>query len=191
MPIFSWQKLNRIDPALAPEMKSTGEVLGVERTYKKALYKAFLAGGYKFSSSKQRVLVSLNDHCKAQALPMVKRLFKQGFFIMATWGTHKFLEKNGIPSKMIEKFMIDKLQKRMKNGRLSFIINTPTTGKNSQNAGFQIRTIAQIYSIPSFTSIDTANAFLKAYKMFDKKTVLEYDTITNYRKTGFLDFLKK
>ena len=121
---------------------------------------------------------------------MVKRLFKQGFFIMATWGTHKFLEKNGVPSKMIEKFMIDKLQKRMKNGRLSFIINTPTTGKNSQNAGFQIRTIAQMYGVPSFTSIDTANAFLTAHKVFDKNTILTYDTITNYRKKKFLEMFK-
>ncbi len=190
MPIFSWQKLNRIDPALAPEMKSTGEVLGIDTSYKKALYKAFLAGGYKFSKSKQRVLVSLNDHCKKPALPVIKRLFKQGFFIMATWGTHKFLEKNGIPSKMIEKFMIDKLQKRMKNGRLSFIINTPTTGKNSQHSGFQIRTIAQMYGIPSFTSIDTASAFLTAYKVFDKNTVLTYDTITNYRKKNFMELFK-
>ena len=190
MPIFSWQKLNRIDPALAPEMKSTGEVLGIDTNYKRALYKAFLAGGHKFSKAKQRVLVSLNDHNKKPALPMIKKLFKQGFFIMATWGTHKFLEKNGIPSKMIEKFMIDKLQKRMKNGRLSFIINTPTTGKNSQNAGFQIRTIAQMYGVPSFTSIDTANAFLVAHKVFDKNTVLEYDTITNYRKKKFLEMFK-
>ena len=187
MPVFSWQKLNRIDPALAPEMKSTGEVLGVDTTFKRALYKAFLAGGFKFSKPKQRVLVSLNDHCKKSALPMVKRLFKHGFFIMATWGTHKFLEQNGIPSKMIQKFMIDKLQKRMKDGRLSFIINTPTTGKNSQHSGFQIRTIAQMYGVPSFTSIDTANAFLTAYKMFDKNTVLTYDTITNYRKKNLLD----
>ena len=191
MPIFSWQKLNRIDPALAPEMKSTGEVLGIDTKYKRALYKAFLAGGYKFSNSKQRVLVSLNDHYKKPALPVIKKLFKQGFFIMATWGTHKFLEKHGVPSKMIEKFMIDKLQKRMKNGRLSFIINTPTTGKNSQNAGFQIRTIAQMYGIPSFTSIDTANAFLVAHKVFDKNTILTYDTITNYRKKKFLDMFKK
>ena len=190
MPIFSWQKLNRIDPALAPEMKSTGEVLGIDTNYKRALYKAFLAGGHKFKNTKQRVLVSLNDHNKQPALPMLKRLFKQGFFIMATWGTHKFLEKNGIPSKMIEKFIIDKLQKRMKNGRLSFIINTPTTGKNSQNAGFQIRTIAQIYGVPSFTSIDTANAFLVAHKVFDKDTKLEYDTITNYRKRKFLPVFK-
>ncbi len=190
MPIFSWQKLNRIDPALAPEMKSTGEVLGVDTNYKKALYKAFLAGGYKFINAKQRVLVSLNDHYKQPALPMLKKLFKQGFFIMATWGTHKFLEKNGIPSKMIEKFMIDKLQKRMKNGRLSFIINTPTTGKNSQHAGFQIRTIAQIYGVPTFSSIDTASAFLSAYKVFDKETKLEYNTITNYRKKKPFEWFK-
>ena len=190
MPIFSWQKLNRIDPALAPEMKSTGEVLGIDTSYKRALYKAFLAGGYKFKNTKQRVLVSLNDHNKQPALPMLKKLFKQGFFIMATWGTHKFLEKNGIPSKMIEKFMIDKLQKRMKNGRLSFIINTPTTGKNSQHAGFQIRTIAQIYGVPTFSSIDTANAFLTAHKMFDKETKLEYDTITNYRKKKLFEWFK-
>ena len=101
---------------------------------------------------------------------------------MATWGTHKFLEQNGVPSKMIEKFMIDKLQKRMKNGRLSFIINTPTLGKNSQTSGFQIRTIAEMYGVPCFTSIDTARAYLRAYRTFDKKVNLDVDTITNYRK---------
>ena len=121
---------------------------------------------------------------------MLKRMFKHGFFIMATWGTHKFLERNGIPSKMIEKFMIDKLQKRMKNGRLSFIINTPTTGKNSQHAGFQIRTIAQIYGVPTFSSIDTANAYLTAHKVFDKNTELTYDTVTNYRKKKMLQWFK-
>ena len=182
MPVFSFQKLNRIDPALAPEMKSTGEVLGVDTNYKKALLKAFIAGGYKFTNKKQRVLVSLNDHYKKPALKIIKKMFSQGFFIMATWGTHKFLEQNGVPSKMIEKFMIDKLQKRMKNGRLSFIINTPTLGKNSQTSGFLIRTIAEMYGVPCFTSIDTAKAFISAYKTFDKGVELEPDTITNYRR---------
>ena len=186
MPVFSFQKLNRIDPALAPEMKSTGEVLGVDTNFKRALLKAFIAGGYKFGGRKQRVLVSLNDHYKKPALKIVKKMFSQGFFIMATWGTHKFLEQNGIPSKMIEKFMIDKLQKRMKNGRLSFILNTPTLGKNSQTSGFQIRTIAEMYGVPCFTSIDTARAYLSAYKTFDKKVNLEVNTITNYRKRKFL-----
>ncbi len=189
MPVFSFQKLNRIDPALAPEMKSTGEVLGIDTNYKKALLKAFIAGGYKFGQRKQRVLVSLNDHYKKPALKIIKKMFNQGYFIMATWGTHKFLEKNGIPSKMIEKFMIDKLQKRMKEGRLSFVINTPTLGKNSQTSGFQIRTIAEMYCIPCFTSIDTARAYLSAVKTYDKKVRLTTDTVSNYRKKHFFDFL--
>ena len=186
MPVFSFQKLNRIDPALAPEMKSTGEVLGVDYSYKKALLKAFIAGGYKFGQRKQRVLVSLNDHYKQPALKIVKKLYSQGFFIMATWGTHKFLEKNGVPSKMIEKFMVDKLQKRMKEGRLSFVLNTPTLGKNSQTSGFQIRTIAEMYGLPCFTSIDTARAYLAAVKAYDKGVHLHSETITNYRKKKFL-----
>lgn len=189
MPVFSFQKLNRIDPALAPEMKSTGEVLGIDTDYKKALLKAFIAGGYKFGQRKQRVLVSLNDHYKKPALKIIKKMFNQGYFIMATWGTHKFLEKNGIPSKMIEKFMIDKLQKRMKEGRLSFVLNTPTLGKNSQTSGFQIRTIAEMYCIPCFTSIDTARAYLSAVKTYDKKVRLTTDTVSNYRKKHFFDFL--
>lgn len=191
MPVFSFQKLNRIDPALAPEMKSTGEVLGIDTDYKKALLKAFIAGGYKFGQRKQRVLVSLNDHYKKPALKIIKKMFNQGYFIMATWGTHKFLEKNGIPSKMIEKFMIDKLQKRMKEGRLSFVLNTPTLGKNSQTSGFQIRTIAEMYCIPCFTSIDTARAYLSAVKTYDKKVRLTTDTVSNYRKKHFFDFLCK
>ena len=186
MPIFSFQKLNRIDPALAPEMKSTGEVLGIDYNYKNALLKAFIMGGYKFGGHKQRALISLNDHYKEPALKIAKKAFSLGYFFMATWGTHKFLEKNGVPSKMIEKFMIDKLQKRMTNGRLSFVLNTPTTGKDSQKSGFQIRTIAEMYSIPCFTSIDTANAFLKAVKTYDKGAKLNCDVVSNDRKKKFL-----
>lgn len=186
IPIFSFQKLNRIDPALAPEMKSTGEVLGVDVTYSRALLKAFIAAGYKFGQEKQRVLISVNDHYKNPALKIIKKIYGQGFLIMATWGTHKFLEKNGVPSKMIHEFMIEKLQKRMKEGRLSFILNTPTTGKDSQKSGFQIRTIAEMYGVPCFTSIDTARAYIKAVKTYDKGLKLDCDTISNYRKKKFL-----
>lgn len=188
VPIFSFQKLNRIDPALAPEMKSTGEVLGVDTSYEKALVKAFIAAGYKFPIDKQRILVSLNDHYKKPALDIVKGYFNAGFLIMATWGTHKFLEKNGVPSKMIEKFMFDKLQKRMKEGRLALIINTPTIGKNSERTGFQMRTIAEMYGIPCFTSIDTARAFLQAINFYGNNLKLKYKSIDKYRKKKFLKF---
>ena len=185
VPIFSFQKLNRIDPALAPEMKSTGEVLGIDTDYHKALIKAFIAAGYKFPPDKQRILVSLNEHYKNPALSVVKGFFDAGYLIMATWGTHKFLEKNGVPSKMIEKFMFDKLQKRMKEGRLALVINTPTLGKDSERRGFHIRTIAEMYGIPCFTSIDTARAFLEAIKAYEKDPKLKYKSIDRYRRKKF------
>lgn len=189
VPIFSFQKLNRIDPALAPEMKSTGEVLGIDKTYEKALVKAFIAAGYKFPVDKQRILVSLNDHYKKPALDIVKGFFDSGFLIMATWGTHKFLEKNGVPSKMIEKFMFDKLQKRMKEGRLALVINTPTIGKDSERNGFGIRTIAEMYGIPCFTSIDTARAFLQAINTYDNNSKLKYKSIEKYRKKKLFNWI--
>lgn len=191
-PIFSFQKLNRIDPCLAPEMKSTGEVLGVDKNYKKALMKAFIGAGYDFPIDKQRILVSLNDHYKQPALELIQNYYKAGFLIMATWGTHKFLEKNGVPSKMIEKFKFDKLQKRMKEGRLALVINTPTVGKDSERTGFQIRTIAEMYGVPCFTSIDTARAFLEAINAYDSNNKLKYKSIEKYRKRKlFFNFLKK
>lgn len=191
VPIFSFQKLNRIDPALAPEMKSTGEVLGIDKNYDKALVKAFIAAGYKFPIDRQRILVSLNDHYKEHALDIVRGYFKAGFLIMATWGTHKFLEKNGVPSKMIEKFLPDKLQKRMKEGRLALVINTPTIGKDSERSGFQIRTIAEMYGIPCFTSIDTARAFLQAINAYDNIYRLKYKSIEKYRKKKLFHWLRR
>lgn len=191
VPIFSFQKLNRIDPALAPEMKSTGEVLGIDKNYEKALVKAFIAAGYKFPIDRQRILVSLNDHYKEHALDIVRGYFKAGFLIMATWGTHKFLEKNGVPSKMIEKFLPDKLQKRMKEGRLSLVINTPTIGKDSERSGFQIRTISEMYGVPCFTSIDTARAFLQAINAYDNIYRLKYKSIEKYRKKKLFHWLRR
>ena len=195
VPVFSFQKLNRIDPALAPEMKSTGEVLGIDKSYEKALIKAFISAGYKFPPDKQRILVSLNDHYKKPALDIVKGYFKSGFLIMATWGTHKFLEKEGVPSKMIEKFKFDIIQKRLKEGRLALIINTPTIGKDSERRGFKMRTLAEMYRIPCFTSIDTARAFLQAINAYEANINLKYKSIEKYRKKklfkNFFKLLKK
>ncbi|MCQ2958411.1 MAG: carbamoyl-phosphate synthase large subunit, partial [Candidatus Gastranaerophilales bacterium] len=99
VPVFSFQKLNRIDPALAPEMKSTGEVLGIDTVFEKALIKGFLAAGYKFPSHRGDVLLSLNDHFKTQSLDIAQTLYDLGFRIVATTGTHKYLKEHGIISK--------------------------------------------------------------------------------------------
>ncbi len=187
VPVFSFQKLNRIDPALAPEMKSTGEVLGIDTSFDRALVKGFLAAGYKFDRLNGDVMLSLNDHTKPQCDEIAKTLVELGFRIVATTGTHKYLEERGIPSKEIENFDIPKIQAHMKKKQLCFVINTPSTNANaarigSENRGFMIRTIAEMYSTPCFTSLDTAGAYLKALKFYNSYPNLKYDGITEYRK---------
>lgn len=188
VPVFSFQKLNRIDPALAPEMKSTGEVLGIDTVYEKALIKGFLAAGYKFPSHRGDVLLSLNDHFKEQSLDIAEILYDLGFRIVATTGTHKFLESHGIPSKEIENFDMRKIQEDMKLRRLSFVINTPTPKGHgvrigSEDRGFLIRTYAEMFSTPCFTSIDTARAYLKAMLYYLENHGLTYNEIGEYKKT--------
>ncbi len=191
IPIFSFQKLNRIDPALAPEMKSTGEVLGVDTNYERALIKGFLAAGYKLSKERGNVLISINDHYKKDSVEVAKTLVDLGYNLVATTGTHKFLKLHNIESKEIEKFDIQKIQRNMKNKELCFIINTPTTNNNSarygsEDRGFLIRTIAEMYSTPCFTVLDTAKAYLEALKYYMKNDKLTYDSIDKYRNSELI-----
>ena len=186
VPIFSFQKLNRIDPALAPEMKSTGEVLGIDTSYERALAKGFLAAGYKLSTERGNVLISINDHYKKDSVEIAKTLVDLGYNLVATTGTHKFLKLHNIESKEIEKFDIQKIQKNMKNKELCFIINTPTTNNSkvrygSEDRGFLIRTIAEMYSTPCFTVLDTAKAYLEALKCYMEDSNLTYNSIDKYR----------
>lgn len=186
IPIFSFQKLNRIDPALAPEMKSTGEVLGIDTSYERALVKGFLAAGYKLSTERGNVLISINDHYKKECVDLAKTLVDMGYNLIATTGTHNFLKLHNIESKEIEKFDIAKMQKNMKNKDLCFIINTPTTNNNSvrygsEDRGFLIRTIAEMYSTPCFTVLDTAKAYINALQYYMKHKDLSYESIDKYR----------
>ena len=191
VPIFSFQKLNRIDPALAPEMKSTGEVLGIDTSYERALVKGFLAAGYKLSTKRGNVLISINDHYKKDSVKIAKTLVDLGYNLIATTGTHKFLKLHNIESKEIEKFDIKKMQRNMKNKELCFIINTPTTNNNSvrygsEDRGFLIRTIAEMYSTPCFTVLDTAKAYLTALKYHIDNPDMTYDSIEKYRTVSVL-----
>ncbi len=186
IPIFSFQKLNRIDPALAPEMKSTGEVLGIDTTFERAIAKGFLAAGYKLSNERGNVLISINDHYKKESVEVAKNLSELGYNLIATTGTHKFLKQYNIDSKEIEKFDIKKIQRNMKNKELCFIINTPSTNSNpnrygSEDRGFLIRTLAEMYSTPCFTVLDTAKAYIEALKCYMQNNDFTYDSIDKYR----------
>ncbi len=190
VPIFSFQKLNRIDPALAPEMKSTGEVLGIDTSFERALAKGFLAAGYKLPSERGNVLISINDHYKKESVEVAQTLVDLGYNLVATTGTHKYLKQYGINSKEIEKFDIKKIQRNMKNKELCFIINTPSTNSNpnrygSEDRGFLIRTLAEMYSTPCFTVLDTAKAYLEALQCYNNNNDFTYDSIEKYRDYSF------
>ncbi|MDK2843404.1 MAG: carbamoyl-phosphate synthase large subunit [Enterococcus sp.] len=163
-PVFSFTKLLKVDTYLGPEMKSTGEVMGSDKNLEKALYKAFEASGLLIPSF-GTVLFTIADDSKEEALSLAKRFVEIGFSILATAGTAKYFEQNGIKCKTVakihqasEKHVIDYIR----DGSLQMVINT--MDKNRQNNaedGFHIRRESVEHGVPLFTSLDTADAILK------------------------------
>lgn len=180
-PVFSFQKLNNVDTAVTPEMKSTGEVLGVDHTYEKALAKAFRAAGYVFPE-KGNVMISVKKDHKEEVVPIVREFQELGFGIIATQLTSNFLREYGIEPREVDKFEFDLIHDMIKNKEINIVINTPTIGKDVRRCGFRLRTYAEQYQIPCFTSLDTAKAYLLALKTLKKEKKLTYDQIKTYMK---------
>jgi len=180
-PVFSFQKLTNVDTALTPEMKSTGEVLGIDTVYEKALLKAFEGAGYSFPDN-GNILVSVKKNDKEEVIELVQEFQNLGFKIIATQLTAKFLRERGIETKEIDKFDFDHIHSMIKNNELNIVINTPTIGKDTRRCGFKLRTCAEQYKVPCFTSLDTARAFIKALKTKRNCGQLTYDDINSYIK---------
>lgn len=178
-PVFSFVKLDNVDAALTPEMKSTGEVLGIDVDYDKALLKAFLGAGYTFPL-KGSVLVSIGDKAKAEIIEPVKALINLGFSISATKGTREYLKQQGIESTLVDLVEVDTIEAKMKDGSLNIVINIPTKGKDSTRNGFKLRSLAEHLSIPNFTCMDTVNAYIEAMKTYRCDNTIDYDTIEYY-----------
>jgi len=178
-PVFSFVKLNDVDVALTPEMKSTGEVLGIDSHYDKALYKAFVGAGYKFYDG-GNVLVSINDESKIEALEYIKKLENFGFTIVASTGTKGFLTKMGVYSLEIDND-IQSVQDKMKSGEIHMIFNIPTKGKDTSRDGFKLRTFAHHLGIPCFTCVDTLREYLNVMTFMKKGELLDYETIQYYQ----------
>ncbi|MBC8531405.1 carbamoyl-phosphate synthase large subunit [Gehongia tenuis] len=155
-PVFSFAKLSDVDTDLGPEMKSTGEVLGVAKDLSSALYKALKASGLKIPES-GKVLFSISDREKAHSESLASRLVKLGFELVATPGTHAYLAKDGIEAELIaEEDVLDAVQK----DTFRLIINTKTLGVPG-SAGFALRRTAIEYNVPCITAMDTARALIK------------------------------
>lgn len=166
VPVFSLNKLNRVEVSLGPEMKSTGEVLGIGKDIDEALYKGYLASGEPISNEHKKVLISVKDSDKKEALEIVKDMVDLDYEFIATKNTAKFLKENGIDAEVVNKLDDEKedIIDLIKTGDLDLIINTPTKGGDSQRDGFKIRRAAIEYGIETITSLDTIKARLKVQR---------------------------
>ncbi len=182
-PVFSFQKLNNVDTALTPEMKSTGEVLGIDSSYEKALVKAFQGAGFSFPE-KGNVMISIKKADKEEILPIAREFQALGFGIIATQLTSEFLRKHGIHPQEVDKFDFDTIRDMIKNKQVNIVINTPTIGKDVRRCGFRLRTYSEQYRVPCFTSLDTAKAYLLALKTLKKGEKVTYDKIKDYMAEG-------
>ena len=174
MPVFSFGKLIDVETSLGPEMKSTGEVLGVDADPNKALYKALLAAGYTFSKNGS-ILATVSDKDKEEALEILRRFNNIGFNIKATSGTAKYLRENGIKAQAIKKISegSPSVEDIIKNGQIAFVINTLTKGKLPERDGFRIRRAAVEFNVPSFTSLDLAEAVLNVLESMSQVKALQ------------------
>jgi len=160
-PVFSWAKLRRVDATLGPEMKSTGEVLGIDPEFSQALIKAFAAAGYRVPE-RPRVLLTIADRDKEEVLPLAAELYRAGARLSATHGTAAALRAAGVEVEEVPKIGegAPDIIERIRQGDIDLVVNTFTQGRSPQRDGFQIRRTAVEHGVPCVTSLDTARAML-------------------------------
>lgn len=160
-PVFSFQKLAQVDIGLGPEMKSTGEIMGLDAEYPRALYKAMIASGIGVPQGGS-MIVTLADNDKAEAIPIVRDFEAFGFRIYATAGTARYLQQEGIAAETVKKLhegdgnIVDLI----KSGQIALLLNTLSTDKRSEREAARIRRASVEAGVPCLTSLDTARALL-------------------------------
>ncbi len=161
-PAFSFAKLKGMDAYLSPEMKSTGEAIGYDKSLHRAMYKALIASGIKLQNY-GTIIVTLADEDKEEALPLVKRFYDIGFNIEATIGTAAFLKENGIRTRVRRKLSegSEEILDSIRSGYVSYVINTRAilSGVHYED-GAAIRRCAIDNNVTMFTSLDTVKVFL-------------------------------
>ncbi len=175
VPVFSFEKLLGVDTTLGPEMKSTGEVLGIADNFPEALYKGIIASGIKLPKKGDGILMTVRDTDKPELADIAEGFEKLGFTLYGTGKTANMLNHKGIATNAVKKLdeespnILDLIQ----SGKIGLIINTPTKGRKPDRDGFKIRRKAAEMSIPCLTSLDTANAILKCLKLGKTEGELE------------------
>jgi carbamoyl-phosphate synthase large subunit len=169
VPVFSFDKLPDVEVGLGPEMKSTGEVLGIAKEYSEALYKGLLASGIKLDavSDGGYVLMTVADADKYELVEIAQAFQDMGYNIVATAGTAHVLNANYVAANVVNKINegSPNIMDLMLEGKVKFVINTPTKGRQPQRDGFKIRRLAVEQSIPCLTSLDTARALVNSLRL--------------------------
>ena len=161
MPVFSFEKIRGAEISLGPEMKSTGECLGISKDYNEALYKAFLGAGVNLPKTKKMIL-TVKDADKMDAVEIGRRFAALGYEIFSTKSTCRILNENGVPAELINKVEepSPNLLDLILSHEIDLIIDTPSQGIERSKDGFVIRRHAVETGVTCLTSLDTANALL-------------------------------
>lgn len=165
MPVFSFSKLGEVDAVLGPEMKSTGEVMGIDADLPRALYRALVGGGFRLSVG-GRILATIADQDKQEALPLLKELAAMGYRLYATSGTWALLTSHGVAATPVYRIGERRphLVDLIRDGQFELVINTITQGAQPEREGFLIRRTAVERGILCMTSLDTVSAALEALR---------------------------
>ena len=161
-PVFSFEKLTDVDTGLGPEMKSTGEVLGLAETFPQALLKAFKGAGLKVPKSGGRAIITVKDEDKEEIVEIARGFEEMGVELFATAGTCQVLLEAGVKCKPVARVSEahPNISDMIASGTVDLIINTPTHGRRHESDGFKIRRMAVEHSVACVTAIDTARAML-------------------------------
>ena len=164
MPVFSFEKLADVDTGLGPEMKSTGEVLGIAKEFPQALLKAFKGANLKVPDKGGRIIMTVKDEDKEEIIGIARGFVDGGIEIYATAGTCDVLNAAGVPCKVVNRVSEahPNIMDMIGSGTVDLVINTPTKGRKQSSDGFKIRRCAVEHSVACVTAIDTARAVLTA-----------------------------
>ena len=183
MPVFSFEKIRGADISLGPEMKSTGECLGIAKTFNEALYKAFIGAGIRLPKHKQ-MIITVKDEDKKDIIPIARRFEALGYRIYATLGTAKVLKENGI--KVIRTNKLEQpapnLMDLILGHKIDVVIDTPPQGVEHQKDGFVIRRNAIETGVNVLTSLDTAEALATSLENTDLNNLSLIDIATIARR---------
>ena len=160
-PVFSFSKMGLVEIALGPEMKSTGEVMGIGRTYADALFKAIHGANMRIPD-KGNILMTVADRDKEEAVRLAKGFIDLGYHIMATGGTGRYFTEHGVDCTVVNKISEGNpnCADFIREGKVDLMLNTLTYGKKPEREGFQLRRLAVEMGVPCLTSLDTAREVL-------------------------------